>query len=81
MESARVASKFEIKGHLLASRQADLQIKIAQVVERQEWITVQTRTTQKKATKKVVSKNASKKTSKKAAKKAKKKRTVSKKHS
>lgn len=81
MESARVASKFEIKGDLLASRQADLQIKIAQVVERQEWITVQLRTTQNKATKKVVSKNASKKTSKKATKKTKKKRTVSKKHS
>lgn len=64
MESARVASKFEIRGHLLASRQADLQIKIAQVVERQEWLTAQPRTMQK-----VTNKKAAKKTTKKAAKK------------
>lgn len=40
LESARFASRFIIQGHFLASRQADMQIRISQTKEEQGWKTV-----------------------------------------
>lgn len=50
IESPRFASRFIVKGHFLASRQADMQIKIAQTKEAQGWKTVDTPTTTAGAT-------------------------------